>query len=311
MKILEPEHIVEQRRNRQEHSSVFRFTDVDRDRPFIPEQYTQLYHTDIYSELTYAQQLRYNQLFGVRTNEQFMLFESGFTNSVMGNILQHKMLDEKHSLKQCLNILLADEKKHYEMFRSLNVTCAPEIYNNSKYYFVRLSWFERGLLAVVSHYPQHIISLLWIVLLMEEHAVRFSVDLLKFKTTKNLGELEDNFVHAHTMHLKDEAKHVHIDANLIDFVLERSSKNKKAVNISLLNMLIKATLRPKHAGINVINKLVDEFPDLASKSSHLTGALRLFSYDPVMCSMLEDQSQIPMTMALLELYPEFEQALVI
>lgn len=307
---MAPEHIVAQRKDHQENDTVFEFSTVDLDRPFIPEQYTQLYHADMYSELNHKQQLRYNQLFGVRTNEQFMLFESGFTNRVMDNMLRQQMLEDKKPLADCLNILLADEKKHYQMFKALNKVCLPELYQDNEYYFVRLSWLERSLLAVVSHYPQHMISLLWLVLLMEEHAVRFSIDLLKYKSSENLGDLEDNFVLAHHLHLKDEAKHVHIDANLIDFVLERSSRKKKAVNVKLLNKLLKATLRPKHAGVNVINKLVAEFPELADKANSLTSTIRQFNYDPVMHSMLNNESHIPMTTALLELYPEFEQALV-
>ena len=87
MKILTPEQIIKQRQNDDIDQAKIKFSTVDINRPFIPEQYTQLYHTEIYAELNNKHRLRYNQLFGARTNEQFILFESGFTNQVIGNML--------------------------------------------------------------------------------------------------------------------------------------------------------------------------------------------------------------------------------
>ncbi|MCK5385725.1 MAG: diiron oxygenase [Gammaproteobacteria bacterium] len=308
MKILTPEQIVKQRQNDEIDQAKIEFSTVDINRPFIPEQYTQLYHAEIYAELNNKHRLRYNQLFGARTNEQFILFESGFTNQVIKNILRTNLLNDKKALVHCLNILLEDEKKHSHMFKILNEHCLPDIYHNTQYYFLQLSWLERTLLSIICRYPQYLISLLWLVLLMEEHAVRFSQDILKNKQTENLGKLEENFVLVHQLHLKDEAKHVHIDANLIDFVLEQSSRRKKILNVKLLQKLLQSTLRPKHAGINIINQLVLEFPDLKKSSHDLINTIREFTYDPCMLPLLEDRSQTPVTTALLELYPEFEQS---
>ena len=311
MKILTPEQLVLQRGGRESGTVGIQFSEVDTNRPFMPEQYTQLYHTSLYEELSTEQRLRYNQLFGARANEQFMLFESGFTNTVMANLLRLDMIRNKESLAKCLNILLEEEKNHYKMFMALNMKCMPEIYQYKKYHFIRLSWFERTLLTVACRYPQHLSSLLWLVLIMEEHAVRFSKDAVKRVQTDNLGELEANFVLAHQMHLKDEAGHVHIDANIIDFVLDHSSPRKKEVNVGLLKRLLQATLRPKHAGINVVRQLVKERPELDQKSRILVKAIREFTYDPCMTSMFEDRSQMPMTTALLQLYPEFERSMLI
>jgi hypothetical protein len=310
MSILTPAQLIKQRSNRAFSIADVEFGDVDSDRPFMPEQYTQLYHTELYGELSAPQRLRYNQLFGARANEQFMLFESGFTNAVMANLLCLKMIREKRLLSECLTILLEEEKNHFNMFMNLNVKCMPELYQVKRYHFIKLSWFERALLTLSCKYPQHLISLLWLVLLMEEHAVRFSKDVVKRVQTDTLGELEPNFVLAHKMHLKDEAGHVHIDANVIEFVLEQSSPRKKQVNVKLLKRLLQATLRPKHAGINVVRQLTRERPELDKLSKHLVDAIRGFTLDPCMMPMFEDRSNIPVTVALLQLYPEFEQSLL-
>lgn len=311
MKILSPEKIINQRENSATNYSAIKFSKVDISRPFIPEKYTQLYHSGIYEELNNKQKIRYNQLYGARTNEQFILFESGFTNQVIKNMLKVKSLNNKQSLLNCLNILLDDEKKHSYMFKTLNEHCAPEIYTNTQYCFLKLSLIERTLLSVICRYPQYLISLLWLVLLMEEHAVQFSKDFVKNSQSEALGDLEENFKLVHQLHLKDEAKHVHIDANLIDFVLEKSSSRKKSLNVKILKKLLQTTLKPKHAGINVIRQLVLEYPELKNSSNDLENTIRNFTYDPCILPLLEDRNQTPLTTMLIDMYPEFERAFLI
>ena len=46
---------------------------IDFSRPFVPEQYTQLYYTPVYHGVHRQQRLRYNQLFGMRINEFIMM----------------------------------------------------------------------------------------------------------------------------------------------------------------------------------------------------------------------------------------------
>lgn len=311
MKFLSSEQIIRQRGSHETDADNISFSEVDLTRAFIPEHYTQLYYCEIYSDLTITQQIRYNQLFASRTNEQLMLFESGFTKRVMDNMLRLNMLNKDANLKQCLNILLREEETHYKMFLSLNEHCFPEIYSEKLYHFVVLSWFERLLMTIVCRHPQHLVSLLWLVLLMEEHAVRFSRDLIRHKDTGNLGRLESNFVLVHQAHLRDELGHVHIDANLIDFVLDNSSRRKKKINVILLKKLLKATLRPRSAGVNVIRQLVRECPELNANTSKLVHSVQSFKYDPCMFPMLQDDKEIPVTTMLLELYPEFENSLAI
>ncbi len=45
---------------------------IDLGKPFLPEEYTQLYYTPVYQSLHREHRLRYNQLFGVRINEQYL-----------------------------------------------------------------------------------------------------------------------------------------------------------------------------------------------------------------------------------------------
>ena len=311
MKLMTPEQIVGQRASPGRVSANAEFSALDLARPFIHEHNTQLYHTDVYAELSDAQRLRYNQLYGMRTNEQFMLFESGFTIRVMSNLLKYCDSDDAVALRQCLGILLEEEERHYAMFYALNKLSMPEIYNRRPYHFLRVTWLEQLVLGIASRYPRQLSSLIWLVLLMEEHAVHFSREMLKNSRTENLGELDMNFLLTHRLHLQDEAGHVHIDANILEYVLQRSSLRKRKLNIRLLKNLLRAILKPRHAGINVIKQLLVEFPQLQCRARQLENSIRAMGFDPCLLPLLSDSSQRPVTTALLEIYPEFEQALVI
>lgn len=196
------------------------------------------------------------------------------------------------------------------MFRRLNQHCLPELYVDEHYLFLKIPHLERALLGLFCRYPHHIHALVWLVLLMEEHAVRFSRDLIQTTDSSDLGSLDNNFVNAHRAHLKDEARHVHIDADVLDYLLTQSTPRKRAINSWLLRILLQKTLKPKQAGLNVIKHLVLEFPELSTVSKQLINTVRSFKYDPCMMPMFANRNLTPISKALLDLHPDFEKALV-
>ncbi|MDH3762399.1 MAG: hypothetical protein OEU50_15570 [Gammaproteobacteria bacterium] len=309
MKLVTPEKIYAQRISAGKEQAEADFTPIDLQQPFIHEHYTQLYHTEAYALLNDAQRLRYNQLYGMRTNEQFMLFESGFTNRVMSSLLARYDRQDLGALGQCLDILLQEEQRHYHMFYRLNQLSLPGVYSRQTHHFLQISRLQQWILGFVCRFPRQLPSLIWLVLLMEEHAVCFSRDMLKMPASENLGELESNYLLAHRLHLQDEVGHVHIDANIIDYVLQDSSMRNKKLNARLLRNLLHATLKPRHAGINVIRQLVSEFPQLRSIKRQLENCIRTLDIDPCLAPLLKDCSKRPLTTALMEIYPEFQRAL--
>jgi hypothetical protein len=309
VKILTSEHTL-QPQSIEDCGFEVRYSKVDSNRLFIPEQYTQLYHCDAYSLLSDQQKIRYNQLFAARTNEQFMLFESGFTKSVMESLLRADVFNNVDSISNSLILLLKDEERHFDMFRRLNQHCLPELYVDEYYLFLKIPNLERVLLKIFCRYPHHLHALVWLVLLMEEHAVRFSKDVIQNTGSRSMGSLDNNFVNAHKAHLKDEARHVHIDADVLDYLLTHSTPKKSAINSWLLKLILQETLKPKQAGLNVIKRLVLEFPELSNISKQLINAVRSFKYDPCMMPMFADRNLTPVSKTLLDLHPDFEKALV-
>jgi len=286
------------------------FITPDKTRPFIPEQYTQLYHSKMYQILSSNQKLRYNQLYAARTNEQFMFFESGFTMSVIQNMMDKNISLANRELTICLSELLLEEQQHFHMFRNLNIVTEPQLYASNFYYFLQLNKWERIALSIAGRFPEQLLAMLWLVLIMEEYVVQFSKEMVGQEKSCKLGLFDENYVQVHQRHLKDEARHVHIDANLIDYVFEKTTGLKKKLNVKLLRYLLRATLRPRHAGLNVIQQLLKEFPELLPHAAGLRATVNDYTYDPCIFQMINNPTKLPLLHDLLETYPEFKQAFV-
>lgn len=305
MQPLAPERIRHRSQQAGRSSAPLHLTQIDFSRPFVHEHATQLYHTPYYAQLSREQRLRYNQLYGIRSNEQFMMFEQGFTNQVMAKLAQHPMLRDRAALRDCLALMLVEENRHRAMFYALNKACLPEVYNRQPIYFTRLYALERAALWLMTRIPQHLLFLLWLVLLLEEHSTRVSIEMLQTQTTESLGELEPNMVRVHQAHLKDEARHVQIDAHLLQLLLDRASVIKRRSNARLFRRLLSEILQPKRSGVRVIEHLVREYPELAPHKRGMIAALRSQGVDPYIRSQLNDVQALPITAALLQSYPEF------
>jgi len=305
MPILTTEQILKQSLLAGQQAAVFEFAPLERDRPFIPEQFTQLYHTPLYATLTEAQRLAYNQLCGLSANEHFMLFETGFTNRVISRLVRHPQVLREPDLAQCLQLMLQEELRHSAMFRQLNQHCMPELYRQQPYYFTRMSRLEKLLLWCLTHIPGQLIFLLWLVLIIEEHSNHISRSALATRQQGSLGALEPNFARVHRAHLKDEARHVHIDARLLELLIDKASRGSRKTNAVMLKSLLFEIMTPKRAGLAVVRTLVSQRPELAARSMQLLQALRSLQIDPGFALTLAQSDNRPLSDFLQQTYPEF------
>jgi len=308
MRIVEPQHIRRGSERSLQNATAIRFDAIDFSLPFIHEDFTQLYYTPFYAELNEAQRLRYNQLFGVRSNEQFILFEHGFTRQVIARLATLPQLRAHPDLLACLALMLEEEQAHEDMFERLNRRCFPSGYHQRHTYFVQLSRLERVALWLITRIPQQFVFLVWLILLLEEHSTRLSISMLERPVTESLGPLEPNMVKAHTAHLTDEARHVHIDANLIDLLMEQRPPLWRTTNALLFRRLLTEILTPKRAGLRVIRHLAQEFPPLQAKEAPMIAAVRAQGLDRAILTGLTDTEAMPVTSLMLERYPEFAYA---
>lgn len=278
---------------------------VDFSKPFIHENFTQLYHTPVYSKLSYQQKLRYNQLCAIRTNEQFVFFESDFTIRVIERLINDPFIGSDNDLLSCITVMLDEEAAHHKMFHELNIQCMPEVYRDKVRYFIQLSGVEKFFINNVIKLRFGMIFMVFLILIMEEYSVRVSRSLMKSRVTEGLGEIDNAFIDIHRKHFIDEIRHVHIDVHLLERLIGSAGGFKRGFNSLVTKRFLKEILTPKRAGINVIRHLVYEFPELASLQQEMMVSLRSFSVDPTIQYGEISREEAPLMSYLLELYPEF------
>lgn len=305
MELLTSEQILNLSLQSSRQDTQIEYGEIDYSLPFYPEQFTQLFHTPLYTTLNDQQRLSYNQFCGMSGNEHFMLFESGFTNRVMTKLAGHPLVKRDPALYQCLQIMLEEERRHSAMFRELNLRCLPQIYHKQAYHFTRMSFLEQALLWTVTSMPQHLIFLIWLVLIMEEHSNHIARRTLSEPDTETLGPLEPNFIKTHKAHLQDESRHVHIDARLLTLFIDHASQLKRKTNAHVMRSMLLEILTPKRAGLRIIRFLIQKHPELADRSQQLLTTVRALKIDPGFALTLAEVKDRPLTAMLHENYPEF------
>ena len=280
------------------------FRPVDFSRPFIHEEFTQLYYTPLYRSLSHAQRLRYNQLFGVRVNEQFMALENDVTNRVVVRLLDHPRIASDPVLADCLGSMVREEERHYRMFRSLNLLCLPEAYERTDRYFTRLGWVESRVFTLVTGLARQLPFLLWFIIALEEYSIALSRALIQRTRTESLGPLEENFVRVHAEHVKDEVRHVHLDVHVIRACLSSASSARRALNAALLRRFMKDLVIPKRSGLAVVRRWIEEHPELEPHRTDLIQAVRALQHDDAFQRSLFNRSLMPRTFALFDAQPE-------
>lgn len=119
-------------------------------------------------------------------------------------------------------------------------------------------------------------------------------------------KLESNFVAAHREHLKDEARHVHICANLLDTICSESSAITSHINAYLLNRFMCEYLTPKHGGIRVINRLIVEYPELSIYKKKFVRAIYDSRYYQPIWHALEEPLAMPVSQMMFDKFPVFK-----
>ena len=242
-------------------------------RPWIPEDYTQLYYTPLYTTLSHAQRLRYNQLFALRVNEYIMMLEADLIERLLPPLRRHPQVAGDAALLQALEIMMAEEKRHFQGFAALNRSCRPDLYPpGSDRYFSLLPWWTQAMFAAVALASRQLPFALWFLMAMEESAKTLARDMRARPVTQTLGPLDPAFVSLHHEHLKDETRHLHLDAILIERCLGR---RWDSLNAWLFKRMLAGVVRPTRSGsgVKVIRQLVRDMPELTPRQEEMIGAL--------------------------------------
>lgn len=305
MNVLPAGKLLELARTKGSATTGMSFGPVDFGRPFVHEQFTPLYYTSPYCQLSHEQKLRYNQLSGMRLNEGLQIFEGNFITRFLGRLAVEPRVLPDPSLRDCLIQAIREEQHHDQMFRALNKWCWPEIYQKQDYYFAKLSWFQKTSLGLFATLPHHLTTIIWIVLYAEEWAANLSKAIIRTPQTESLGELEPNFIKAHRAHLADEARHVQMDVHLIRALIHNMPKWKRMIDVWLSRILGRATTAPKRSAIAVIRQLLKEYPSLTPMARTMVREIARLSANPRFVQAFCVRGAAPLTFLLFDELQEF------
>ncbi|HVT57034.1 MAG TPA: diiron oxygenase [Thermoanaerobaculia bacterium] len=271
---------------------------VDTGKSFIPDQFTPLFYTPSYPELTAAQRLRYNQLHALYFHEQVIFFETALGRGILEALLRASW---PVRLAEILRRFRDQEREHTEMFRRLNQRSAPQLYAGRDFYFVRVPtpWliFFDWAVARPSLFPMFF----WLMLLQEERSLFYSRGYIRHR-----GSIEESFVQAHRRHLADEVWHVRWDEELIDTLWRRAHPWLRAANARLFTWMLEEFFgAPKRAQLRVLDELVREFPELRELRPGLRRQLLALARDEGYRRSLYSREIAPITFARFDASPEF------
>jgi hypothetical protein len=280
---------------------------IDLTRPFVPEDYTQLYYTPVYMSLHRAHRLRYNQLFGLRINEYIMMLEADLVERLLSPLRGHPAVAADPTLVRCLETMIDEERHHYRCFVALNRACRPLLYGDRERHFSVVSWPLDLMFKTVGLVAGRLAFALWYLMAMEESSTALARDMVRNPTTETLGPLEQTFTAVHREHMKDEARHLHIDAILIDLVLTQAGRHARILNAALFKSMLGAITRPTRAGsgVKVIRQLVREMPELAWREGEMIAAVLALRGDRAFQQSLFNRKLMPLTFGLFDQTSEF------
>lgn len=271
---------------------------VDTSRHFIPEPLTPLFHTPGYARLTQDQRRRYNQLHATYVNEQILFFEQALAENILGALLRQSL---PSGLRTALGRFRDDEAVHSRMFRELNQRCAPDMYAYADFYFVRVPASAWRLLSLVSRRPTYFPLFIWLMLMLEERALHYGSEILRQRAT-----LEPHFVATHHRHLRDEARHVRWDQDILDWLWPQTSPALRKVNAMLFRWMIGEFLNvPKRAAFRVVQELVTQCPDLAPRLADMSQELGALGRQEAYHLSLYSRHIVPQTFCRFDQWPEF------
>jgi hypothetical protein len=271
---------------------------IDFTKRFIPERLTPLYHTSVYSRLSAAQQLRYNQLHASYFNEQTIFFESAMAQHILRGFAKQNL---PTNLSTGLQTFMTEEAQHSQMFRELNLKCLPQHYGGADFYFVRLSGLAAvGLRQWVGH-PGFFPFLLWVLLIQEERALFCAKEFLSHPDA-----LEPNFLAAQRRHLADEVGHIQWDEELLDCIWPKVAGWRRHINARLFAwMMGEYFTTPKRSGLRVVAELVKEFSELKALWPELRGEMLGLATHREFNLLSYSRSVTPRAFARFDQCPEF------
>lgn len=268
-------------------------------KPYIPEEYTHLFHTPVYKALNRDERLRYNQLYSLRINEQFFTFEELFIQKITQRLCDHRAFRCEAELRKSIVELQHEEAQHSRMFRSFNLRSRPDIYTECDTCFARLGRIEKKLLDVLVGLPGLNPALMFLMLALEELTTAISTAILDHP---DVLDLDPDYVDLHRRHLADEKRHVGIDVKALKQVMAYAPACLQPINAAVFRRLLMTILKPQRSTLRVIRQLVSESGRLAGLERYMVAAVKSLDKNSAFPAGLVQPSLMPVMHSMFEQY---------
>lgn len=272
--------------------------EIDRTRPFVPEDYTQLYYTPVYNSLHREHRMRYNQLFALRINEYIMMLEADLVERLLNPLKGHRNVAGDGGLIRAIDDMIAEEQRHYAYFAELNRACRPDLYRPGEdRLFSKVPVWTKAMFWTAGLMASRLAFSLWYLMAMEESSMALARDMVRRPETETLGPLCQGFVSVHVEHMKDEARHLHVDGILIDATIGDSARLRRVVNARAFQAMLKGVVTPMRggSGIKVIKQLVKEMPELGDRQEEMIRAVLALKHNKAFQESLFNRRIMPVT----------------
>lgn len=283
---------------------------IDPTRPFVPEEWTQLWYTDVYASLHREHRLRYNQLFGLRIDEYVMMLESDLIERIWPPLRRHPAVAGDAALVGALDEMIAEERRHHAAFARLNRICRPDLFPEGRdRFFSALPVWGEALFRFTGLVAGSLAFGLWYQMALEESAQALARAMVHTPETETLGALDQGFVSVHREHMKDEARHLHVDAHLIERTIDAAPAWRRRLDARLFRALLVGVVRPTRAGagVKVIRQLVRDMPELGNREEEMIRAVLALGRDRRYQESLFNRRIMPATFAVFDRTAELDR----
>ncbi len=273
---------------------------VDFRMPFLCPSLTALYYTSAWKELDDQDRLRYTQLSALSFNELIAGFEKGFSLTLQA-LARSDRLPER--LRSVLPDFLEDERRHQEIWWTLNRCAEPQRYSQDVAAISKIAPMGQTLMRWLARHPLKYPVTIWIMLILEEHGNEIARRCAALRP----DQIEPHFAAAYLAHVRDEVRHVQIDWHLLEWAWPTLRGWRRRVNVSILRWVVRRLLfNTEHAAISVVEELARERPRLRSALPRIRAELRTVGQNREFRSMMFSARTSPIVFHLLDRFPELQ-----
>jgi len=276
-------------------------TPIDRSRRFYCETLSPLFYTPSYARLSEPHRRRHTQLMGMLSNELIARLEADVVDRCLTAV--ERTGDLPPELADAVAGFRADERRHAEAWHRLNALSEPAWYGRAaRSTLLGVPPLAGQLAPILARQPWAIAAILWIQLLQEERSIDISRRLLRMPAEA----IEPRYAAVYREHLRDEVRHVQLDARLIAHVHARQTPAARRWTAACLRWVVgRFFLRPARSADRLLAILAGEFPELGPMVPTMRRELRAVADDDRYHAMMYSRSSTPTSFGLFDAHPEF------